>query len=93
MNPTPPGPVADKPHAPRGALRRTGWMLVTAGLCLLLVAVIGGEFPLNELLALGRDTLLARGVPAGVMPGLSPLDLFQLALALLVGLAFKRFLA
>jgi len=28
-----------------------------------------------------------------VVQGLSPLDLFQLALALFVGLAFKRFLA
>jgi hypothetical protein len=34
------------------------------------------------------------GAPSpGVVQGLSPLDLFQLALALFVGLAFKRFLA
>ena len=91
---TPPGPVVEKTHAPRGTLARTGgWLLVTAGLCMLLFALIGGSLPLGELLALGRDTVLPRGVPAGVVQGLSPLDLFQLALALFVGLAFKRFLA
>ena len=94
MIPTPPGPVVEKAQAPRGTLARTGgWLLVTAGLCMLLFALIGGSLPLGELLALGRDTVLPRGVPAGVVQGLSPLDLFQLALALFVGLAFKRFLA
>jgi hypothetical protein len=94
MIPTPPGPVVEKTQAPRGTLRRTGgWMLVTAGLCMLLFALIGDGLSLNELVALGRDTVLPRGVPAGVVQGLSPLDLFQLALALFVGLAFKRFLA
>jgi hypothetical protein len=94
MIPTPPGPVVEKTPAPRGTLARTGgWLLVTAGLCMLLFALIGGVLPLGELFALGRDTVLPGGVPAGVVSGLSPLDLFQLALALFVGLAFKRFLA
>jgi hypothetical protein len=94
MIPTPPGPVVEKTQAPRGTLARTGgWLLVAAGLCMLLFALIGGALPLGELIALGRDTVLPRGVPAGVVQGLSPLDLFQLALALFVGLAFKRFLA
>ena len=79
---------------PRGTLARAGgWLLVTAGLGMLLFAAIGGGLPLNELFGLGRDTVLPRGVPAGVVPGLSALDLFQLALTLFVGLAFKRFLA
>jgi hypothetical protein len=90
---TPPGPVVEKTQT-RGTLARTGgWLLVTAGLGMLLFALIGGSLPLGELLALGRDTVLPRGVPAGVVQGLSPLDLFQLALALFVGLAFRRFLA
>jgi hypothetical protein len=94
MIPTPPGPVVEKAQASRGPLGRTGgWLLVMAGLGMLLFALIGGSLPLGELLALGRDTVLPRGVPAGVVQGLSPLDLFQLALALFVGLAFKRFLA
>lgn len=95
MIPTPPGPVVEKAQTSRGTLsRRTGgWLLVMAGLGMLLFALIGGSLPLGELLALGRDTVLPRGVPAGVVQGLSPLDLFQLALALFVGLAFKRFLA
>jgi hypothetical protein len=94
MIPTPPGPVVEKTQAPRATRRRAGgWMLVTAGLCMLLFALIGDGLSLNELVALGRDTVLPRGVPAGVVQGLSPLDLFQLALALFVGLAFKRFLA
>ena len=94
MIPTLPGPVVEKTQAPRGTLRRAGgWMLVTAGLCMLLFALIGDGLSLSELVALGRDTVLPRGVPAGVVQGLSPLDLFQLALALFVGLAFKRFLA
>jgi hypothetical protein len=94
MIPTPPGPVVEKTQAPRGTRLRTGgWMLVTAGLCMLLFALIGDGLSLNELVALGQDTVLPRGVPAGVVQGLSPLDLFQLALALFVGLAFKRFLA
>jgi hypothetical protein len=93
MIPTPPGPVVEKAHASRGTLSRTGgWLLVMVGLGMLLFALIG-SLPLGELLALGRDTVLPRGVPAGVVQGLSPLDLFQLALALFVGLAFKRFLA
>ena len=93
MIPTPPGPVVEKAHASRGTLSRTGgWLLVMAGLGMLLFALIG-SLPLGELLALGRDTVLPRGVPAGAVQGLSPLDLFQLALALFVGLAFKRFLA
>jgi len=92
MIPTPPGPVAEKALA-RGTRARTGgWLLVTAGLCMLLFALIGGALPLSELFALGRDTVLPPDVPAGVVAGLSPLDLFQLALALFVGLAFKRFL-
>jgi len=94
MIPTPPDPVVEKAQASRGPLSRTGgWLLVMAGLGMLLFALIGGSLPLGELLALGRDTVLPRGVPAGVVQGLSPLDLFQLALALFVGLAFKRFLA
>jgi hypothetical protein len=94
MIPTPPGPVVEKTQAPRGTRARTGgWLLVTAGLCMLLFALIGGALPLSELFALGQDTVLPLGVPAGVVAGLSPLDLFQLALALFVGLAFKRFLA
>ena len=94
MIPTPPGPVVEKAHASSGTRSRTGgWLLVMAGLGMLLFALIGGSLPLGELLALGRDTVLPRGVPAGVVQGLSPLDLFQLALALFVGLAFKRFLA
>jgi hypothetical protein len=94
MIPTPPGPVVEKTPAPRGTLARNGgWLLVTAGLCMLLFALIGGVLPLSELFALGRDTVLPGGVPAGVVSGLSALDLFQLALALFVGLAFKRFLA
>jgi hypothetical protein len=94
MIPTPPGPVVEKTPEPRGTLARTGgWLLVTAGLCMLLFALVGGVVPLSELFALGRDTVLPGGVPAGVVSGLSPLDLFQLALALFVGLAFKRFLA
>ena len=93
MIPTPPAPVVEKNQASRGALARTGgWLLVMAGLGMLLFALIGGSLPLGELLALGRDTVLPRGVPAGMVQGLSPLDLFQLALALFVGLAFKRFL-
>jgi len=89
MIPTPPGPVAEKALA-RGTRARTGgWLLVTAGLCMLL---FGGALPLSELFALGRDNVLPPDVPAGVVAGLSPLDLFQLALALFVGLAFKRFL-
>jgi hypothetical protein len=48
---------------------------------------------MGELLAVGRDAILPGGVPGGAVPGLSALDLFQLALALLVGLAFRRFLA
>src|SRR5215475_6746788 len=92
MIPTPPGPVVEKALA-RGTRARTGgWLLVTAGLCMLLFALIGGALPLSELFALGRDTVLPPDVPAGVVAGLSPLDLFQLALALFVGLAFKRFL-
>jgi hypothetical protein len=94
MIPTPPGSAVEKKPVPRGTLARAGgWLLVTAGLGMLLFAAIGGGLPLNELFALGRGTLLPRGVPAGVVPGLSALDLFQLALALFVGLAFKRFLA
>jgi len=94
MIPTPPGPVVEKAHASCGTRSRIGgWLLVMAGLGMLLFALIGGSLPLGELLALGRDTVLPRGVPAGVVQGLSPLDLFQLALALFVGLAFKRFLA
>ena len=94
MIPTPPGPVVEKAHASHGTRSRIGgWLLVMAGLGMLLFALIGGSVPLGELLALGRDTVLPRGVPAGVVQGLSPLDLFQLALALFVGLAFKRFLA
>ena len=93
MSPTPPEPVIEKTLASRGTRVRTGgWLLVTSGLCMLLFALIGGALPLGELFALGRDTVLSHDVPAGVMPGLSPLDLFQLALALFVGLAFKRFL-
>jgi hypothetical protein len=60
---------------------------------MVLFAATGGGLPLNDLFALGRDAVLPRGVPTGVVPGLSALDLFQLALALFVGLAFKRFLA
>ena len=94
MIPTPPGPVVEKAQPSRRPLTRTGgWLLVMAGLGMLLFALIGASLPLGELLALGRDTVLPRGVPAGVVQGLSPLDLFQLALALFVGLAFKRFLA
>ena len=94
MIPTPPGPMVEKAQTSRGPLPRTGgWLLVMAGLGMLLFALIGGSLPLGELLALGRDTVLPRGVQAGVVQGLSPLDLFQLALALFVGLAFKRFLA
>lgn len=73
--------------------RGAGWLLVGAALCaLVLVAVVGG-LPLNELLSVGRDSALAGVVRAGFVPGLSALDLFQLALALFVGLAFRRFLA
>jgi hypothetical protein len=93
MIPTPPGSVVEKTVASRGTRARTGgWLLVTSGLCLLLFALIGGALPLSELFALVLDTVLPHEVPAGVVSGLSPLDLFQLALALFVGLAFKRFL-
>ena len=93
MIPTAPGPVVEKTLASRGTRARTGgWLLVTSGLCMLLVALIAGALPLGELFALSRDTVLPHDVPAGVVSGLSPLDLFQLALALFVGLAFKRFL-
>jgi len=54
---------------------------------------VGGGPPLNALLAVGRDTVLPGGVPGAVVPGLSALDLFQLALALIVGMVFRRFLA
>jgi len=92
MIPTPPGPVVEKALARGTRAGTSGWLLVTAGLCMLLFALIGGSLPLSELFALGRDTVLPPDVPAGVVAGLSPLDLFQLALALFVGLAFKRFL-
>jgi hypothetical protein len=94
MIPTPPGIAVEKKAVPRGTLARVGgWLLVTVGLCMVLFAATGGGLPLNDLFALGRDAVLPRGVPTGVVPGLSALDLFQLALALFVGLAFKRFLA
>ena len=64
-----------------------------AALCVLVLVTAVGGLPLNELLAVGRDSALAGGGRDGVVPGLSALDLFQLALALFVGLAFRRFLA
>jgi hypothetical protein len=72
------------------AARVAGLLLVGAALTLL-VAAAGGA-PLNELLAV-RDAILPGAVRSGAIPGLSALDLFQLALALIVGLAFRRFLA
>jgi hypothetical protein len=73
--------------------RAAGWLLVGAALCVLLLAVAGAGLPLDELLAVGRDSALAGEVRDGFVPGLSALDLFQLALALFVGLTFRRFLA
>ena len=70
-----------------------GWWLAAAALCTLFLAGVGGGPPLNELLAVGRDTVLPGGVPGAAVPGLSALDLFQLALALIVGMVFRRFLA
>ena len=72
-------------------MRVAGWSLASAALYALFLAAVGG--PMSELLAVGRDAILPGGVPGGAVPGLSALDLFQLALALLVGLAFRRFLA
>ena len=73
--------------------RGAGWLLVGAALCVLLLAAASGGLPLDELLAVGRDSALADGIRKGFVPGLSALDLFQLALALFVGLAFRRLLA
>ena len=73
-------------------MRAAGWALAGVAFCALLFAAVGGGLPLTDLFAVGRD-VVPRGVPAGVVPGLSALDLFQLALALFVGLAFRRFLA
>jgi len=73
------------------AVRVAGWSLAGAALYALFLAAVGG--PMSELLAVGRDAILPGGVPGGAVPGLSALDLFQLALALLVGMAFRRFLA
>ena len=75
------------------AVRVAGWSLAGAALYALFLAGVGGGLPMSELLAVGRDAVLPGGVPGGAVPGLSALDLFQLALALLVGMAFRRFLA
>ena len=75
----------------QAAARVAGLLLVGAAFALLVVAAAGGA-PLNELLAV-RDAILPGAVRSGTIPGLSALDLFQLALALTVGLAFRRFLA
>jgi hypothetical protein len=66
---------------------------VGAVLCVLVLVTAFGGLPLAELLTVGRDAALAGGVRDGFVPGLTALDLFQLALALFVGLAFRRFLA
>ena len=73
------------------AVRVAGWSLAGAALYALFLAAVGGGLPMSELLAVGRDAVLPGGVPGEA--GLSALDLFQLALALLVGMAFRRFLA
>jgi hypothetical protein len=75
------------------AVRVAGWSLAGAALYALFLAAVGGGLPMSGLLAVGRDAVLPGGVPGGAVPGLSALDLFQLALALLVGMAFRRFLA
>lgn len=86
--------VVEKMPNKRGTTARgAGWLLVGAALCVLLLAAAVGGLPLTELLAVGRDAALAGEVRDGFVPGLSALDLFQLALALFVGLAFRRFLA
>jgi len=74
------------------AVRVAGWSLAGAALYALFLAAVGGGLPMSEFLAVGRDALLPGVVPGGAVPGLSALDLFQLALALLVGMAFRRFL-
>lgn len=73
------------------AAARIAGLLVVAALGGLFLAAAGGVL-LNELLAV-RDTILPGVARGGAIPGLSALDLFQLALALIVGLAFRRFLA
>jgi hypothetical protein len=70
-----------------------GWLFVGAALSVMLLAFAGGGLPLTELLAVGRDSALAGGIRDGFVSGLSALDLFQLALALFVGLTFRRFFA
>lgn len=85
--------VERTPNTHGTTARGARWLLVGAALCVLVLAVAMGGFPLNELLAVGRDSALAGGVRDGVVPGLSALDLFQLALALFVGMTFRRFLA
>lgn len=75
----------------QAAARVASLLLVGGALALLVFAAAGGA-PLNELLAV-RDAILPGAVRSGAIPGLSALDLFQLALALTVGLAFRRFLA
>jgi hypothetical protein len=88
------GAVVEKTPNKHGTTARgAGWLLVGAALCVLLLAAASGGLPIDELLAVGRDSALADGVREGFVPGLSALDLFQLALALFVGLAFRRLLA
>lgn len=57
------------------------------------VALVGGRASgggtTTELLAVGTD-VRTRGAPGGAVPSPSALDLFQLALALAVGLVFRR---
>ena len=64
------------------AVRVAGWSLAGAALYALFLAAVGGGLPMSEFLAVGRDALLPGVVPGGAVPGLSALDLFQLALAL-----------
>jgi hypothetical protein len=72
------------------AVRVAGWLLVALFGTVCLAAV--GHALLSELMA-ARDAMLPGVARGGLIPGLTPLDLFQLALALLVGMAFRRFLA
>ena len=50
----------------------------------------GGGLPTSELLAIGTDPVPPAGAPEGAAPEPLALDLFQLALALMVGLAYLR---
>jgi hypothetical protein len=87
------GNYSDTMERPVERTSMRGWLFGGAVFSVLLLAFAGGGLPLTELLAVGRDSALAGGVRDGFVSGLSALDLFQFALALFVGLTFRRFLA